>query len=35
MYGKGAAAWQHTQLFRQAIDSNDYPFEIEISFYEL
>lgn len=31
--GKGDCAWQHTQLFRQSITSNDdYPFELRISF---
>lgn len=30
--GKGETSWQHTQLFRQRIGSNDYPFEINITF---
>lgn len=31
--GKGDVAWQHTQLFRQRIDSTDYPFQLNIKFY--
>lgn len=32
--GSGKEAWQHTQLFRQSIDSTDFPFEVRISFKE-
>lgn len=28
--GKGDVAWQHTQLFRQSLNSNDYPFDLQI-----
>lgn len=28
--GKGDVAWQHTQLFRQSLNSNEYPFELQI-----
>uniref|UniRef100_U5EUG5 Peptide-N(4)-(N-acetyl-beta-glucosaminyl)asparagine amidase n=1 Tax=Corethrella appendiculata TaxID=1370023 RepID=U5EUG5_9DIPT len=30
--GKGDIAWQHTQLFRQGKDSNQFPFELNIKF---
>ncbi|KAJ3659594.1 hypothetical protein Zmor_011277 [Zophobas morio] len=30
--GKGDVAWQHAQLFRQASDSNEYPFIVSITF---
>lgn len=31
--GRGDCAWQHTQLFRQSINSdNEYPFELKIRF---
>ncbi|XP_037821916.1 peptide-N(4)-(N-acetyl-beta-glucosaminyl)asparagine amidase [Lucilia sericata] len=28
--GKGDVAWQHTQLFRQSLSSNEYPFDLQI-----
>ncbi|EDW01515.1 GH21476 [Drosophila grimshawi] len=28
--GKGDVAWQHTQLFRQGLNSREYPFELEV-----
>lgn len=28
--GKGDVAWQHTQLFRQSLNSNEYPFDLQI-----
>ncbi|XP_050295790.1 peptide-N(4)-(N-acetyl-beta-glucosaminyl)asparagine amidase [Anthonomus grandis grandis] len=30
--GKGDVAWQHTQLFRQLVDSEEYPFSITFKF---
>lgn len=30
MGGKGDVAWQHTQLFRQSLNSNQYPFDLQI-----
>ncbi|XP_036677788.1 peptide-N(4)-(N-acetyl-beta-glucosaminyl)asparagine amidase isoform X1 [Drosophila suzukii] len=31
--GKGDMAWQHTQLFRQSLNSRDYPFELEVELH--
>uniref|UniRef100_A0A6P4FMM2 Peptide-N(4)-(N-acetyl-beta-glucosaminyl)asparagine amidase n=1 Tax=Drosophila rhopaloa TaxID=1041015 RepID=A0A6P4FMM2_DRORH len=31
--GKGDVAWQHTQLFRQSLNSRDYPFELQVDFH--
>ncbi|XP_055389982.1 peptide-N(4)-(N-acetyl-beta-glucosaminyl)asparagine amidase [Condylostylus longicornis] len=31
--GNGDTAWQHAQLFRQSLNSNEYPFVLNISFY--
>lgn len=31
--GKGDVAWQHTQLFRQSLNSRDYPFKLEVCLY--
>ncbi|KAH8338779.1 hypothetical protein KR074_010073 [Drosophila pseudoananassae] len=31
--GKGDVAWQHTQLFRQSLNSRDYPFELQVYLY--
>ncbi|KAL9919554.1 N-glycanase Pngl isoform 1-T2 [Glossina fuscipes fuscipes] len=28
--GKGDVAWQHTQLFRQSLNSKDYPFDLQV-----
>ncbi|XP_023176517.2 peptide-N(4)-(N-acetyl-beta-glucosaminyl)asparagine amidase isoform X2 [Drosophila hydei] len=28
--GKGDVAWQHTQLFRQSLNSREYPFELQV-----
>ncbi|XP_065369389.1 peptide-N(4)-(N-acetyl-beta-glucosaminyl)asparagine amidase [Calliphora vicina] len=28
--GKGDVAWQHTQLFRQSLNSSEYPFDLQI-----
>lgn len=28
--GKGDVAWQHTQLFRQSLNSNEYSFDLQI-----
>lgn len=28
--GKGDVAWQHTQLFRQSLNSKDFPFDLQI-----
>ena len=30
--GKGDCAWQHTQIFRQSINSDEYPFIVNIKF---
>ena len=30
--GKGDCAWQHAQLFRQSLSSNDFPFQLAIKF---
>ncbi|XP_018571005.1 peptide-N(4)-(N-acetyl-beta-glucosaminyl)asparagine amidase [Anoplophora glabripennis] len=30
--GKGDVSWQHAQLFRQSIDSEDFPFSLKIIF---
>lgn len=30
--GNGDCAWQHTQLFRQSMTDNEYPFELNITF---
>ncbi|XP_016949654.1 peptide-N(4)-(N-acetyl-beta-glucosaminyl)asparagine amidase [Drosophila biarmipes] len=31
--GKGDVAWQHTQLFRQSLNSRNYPFELEVELH--
>ncbi|XP_017045655.1 peptide-N(4)-(N-acetyl-beta-glucosaminyl)asparagine amidase isoform X2 [Drosophila ficusphila] len=31
--GKGDVAWQHTQLFRQSLNSRDYPFELHVELH--
>ncbi|XP_030368950.1 peptide-N(4)-(N-acetyl-beta-glucosaminyl)asparagine amidase [Scaptodrosophila lebanonensis] len=31
--GKGDVAWQHTQLFRQSLNSKEYPFELQVELY--
>ncbi|KAH8253758.1 hypothetical protein KR032_006792 [Drosophila birchii] len=31
--GKGDVAWQHTQLFRQSLNSRDYPFDLQVELY--
>ncbi|XP_017000574.1 peptide-N(4)-(N-acetyl-beta-glucosaminyl)asparagine amidase isoform X2 [Drosophila takahashii] len=31
--GKGDVAWQHTQLFRQSLNSREYPFELEVKLH--
>jgi len=31
--GNGDVAWQHAQLFRQSLNSNEYPFILNITFY--
>ncbi|XP_017866197.1 PREDICTED: peptide-N(4)-(N-acetyl-beta-glucosaminyl)asparagine amidase isoform X1 [Drosophila arizonae] len=28
--GKGDVAWQHTQLFRQSLNSREYPFDLQV-----
>ncbi|KAL5289979.1 NGLY1 family protein [Megaselia abdita] len=30
--GKGDCSWQHSQLFRQSLSSNEFPFEINLEF---
>lgn len=30
--GKGDCAWQHAQLFRQALDAKEFPFILNIQF---
>lgn len=30
--GSGDCAWQHAQLFRQSLNSNDFPFQLSITF---
>lgn len=31
--GKGENAWQHSQLFRQEMKSNEYPLELCLTFH--
>lgn len=31
--GKGDVAWQHTQLFRQSLNSREYPFELQVELH--
>ena len=31
---RSPGSWQHAQLFRQSIGDNDFPFEIDITFYD-
>lgn len=31
--GKGDVAWQHTQLFRQGLNSRDYPFDLQVELH--
>ncbi|KAH8390257.1 hypothetical protein KR200_010687 [Drosophila serrata] len=31
--GKGDVAWQHTQLFRQSLNSRDYPFDLQVELH--
>lgn len=31
--GKGDVAWQHTQLFRQSLNSRDYPFDLQVQLH--
>ena len=30
--GKGDCAWQHAQVFRQSLTSNDFPFQLKVNF---
>lgn len=30
--GSGDCSWQHSQLFRQSLNSNEYPFELNLEF---
>ncbi|KAH8288979.1 hypothetical protein KR054_002484 [Drosophila jambulina] len=32
--GKGDVAWQHTQLFRQSLNSRDYPFDLQVELHQ-
>lgn len=32
--GSGNQSWQHTQLFRQSLDSTDFPFDVKMCLKE-